>query len=132
MMCQYRTSWSPTNQFPGNAHTSWSPANQRWGNAESSWSPSNGKWTVHDLRNPIWRVGVLCAATDWRLRWGFRLGCLGDPILVLLWKFDAQIERKKERKNYFEILMHPIRKKGKEWIFRDSGPGSEFFQFIFF
>jgi hypothetical protein len=31
---------------------------------------------------------------------GFRLGwlSLGDPILVLLLKFDAQIERKKERK----------------------------------
>lgn len=96
MMHQYPTSWSPTNQIPGNAHTSWSPANQRWGHAESSWSPSNGKWTVHDLRNPIWRVRVLCAATNWRLRLGFRLGCLGDPILVLLLKFDAQIERKKK------------------------------------
>jgi len=29
---------------------------------------------------------------------GFRLGCLGDPILVVLLKFDAQIERKKEKK----------------------------------
>jgi hypothetical protein len=27
---------------------------------------------------------------------------LGTPILVLLLKFDAQIERKKERKNNFE------------------------------
>ncbi len=35
---------------------------------------------------------------DWVLGWAV----LGTPILVLLLKFDAQIERKKERKNNFE------------------------------
>jgi hypothetical protein len=46
---------------------------------------------------------------------GFRLGCPGgDPILVLLLKFDAQIEKNKEKinlkktKNLFESLMPPI------------------------
>jgi hypothetical protein len=75
---------------------------------------------------------------------GFRLGCLGDPILVLLLKFDAQIDRKKERKkelkektnlkerkNLFESLMPPIRKKGKEkeylGIINTIGPKSEYF-----
>jgi len=75
---------------------------------------------------------------------GFRLGCLGDPILVLLLKFDAQIDRKKERKkelkektnlkerkNLFESLMSPIRKKGKEkeylGIIKTIGPKSEYF-----